>query len=293
MQWPADHPALTDPALTPWAVEVDRLCPDAEVISVLRHLPGRRVTTLLQTPSGPAVLKLFATSRARGGHRRLAAFAESPAAPFLPRSLGNRKGHLLLVEFVPGVPLTDLDDDQLAGASRLAGRALRSVHSSGVELDRAWGVDEEIAQLRRTAGPATRAVVERAIARWSPPVNEPPAPSHRDCHPAQVIRTPNGIRLIDLDDSAMAPPGIDVGNFVAHLKMDAHLGRRTSDVITEAIDAFLEGYGLEPPSLDSWTWLSLARLAALAETRHRSVEQAQILGAAVDRILPMRHERPA
>jgi len=251
------------------------------------------VTTLLQTPSGLAVLKLFATSRARGGHRRLAAFAESPAARFHPRSLGNRKGHLLLVEFVPGVPLADLGDDGLAEASRMAGRALRSVHNSGVELDRTWDVSEEIAQLQRTAGPATRAVVERAIARWRPLENEPTVPSHRDCHPAQVIQTENGVRLIDLDDSAMAPRGIDVGNFVAHLEMDAHVGRRTSEVVTEAMEAFLEGYGLEPPSLDSWTRLSLARLAALAETRHRSVEQAQVLAAAVDRVLPVRHGRPA
>jgi len=293
MRWPDDHPAVTDPALTEWAGEVDRLCPDAEVVRVLRHLPGRRVTTLLQTPSGLAVLKLFATSRARGGHRRLAAFAESPAAPFLPRSLGNRKGHLLLVDFVPGVPFTDLGDDALAEASRMAGRALRSVHDSGVVLGRTWGVTDEIAQLRRTAGPATRAVVERAIARWTPSEGEPPVPSHRDCHPAQVIRTENGVLLVDLDDSAMAPRGIDAGNFVAHLEMDAHVGRRTSEGASEAIDAFLGGYGFEPPSLDSWTRLSLARLAALAETRHRSVGQAQVLAAAVDRILSVGHGRPA
>jgi thiamine kinase-like enzyme len=134
--------------------------------------------------------------------------------------------------------------------------------------------------------------VERAIARWTPE-DEPPVPSHRDCHPGQVVRTENGVRLIDLDDSAMAPPGIDVGNFVAHLEMDAHIARRTSEGVAEAIDAFLEGYGLEPPTLDSWTRLSLARLAALAETRHRLVERAEVLAAAVDRILPVRHGRPA
>lgn len=263
------------------------------MIEVLRHLPGRRVTTVVHTRHGPAVLKLFATSRARGGHRRLVAFAESPASSFVPRPLGHRKGHLMLVEFVPGTPLGSLDGEALANASRRAGRALRHVHDSGVELDRTWGVRDEIDQLLRTAGPATRTAVERAIARWAPSGDGPMVPSHRDCHPAQVVRTRNGVRLIDLDDSAMAPRGIDVGNFVAHLEMDAHLGRRPGEEVIAATGAFVDGYGGEPPELESWTRLSLARLAALAETRHRSPEEAAALSAALDGPAPAEDRRPA
>src|SRR5262245_9349301 len=123
VRWPADHPALTDPALASWAVDADRLCPEAEVIRVLRHLPGRRVTTLVRTHDGLAVLKLFATSRARGGHRRLSAFADSPARSLVPRPLGYRKGHLALVEFIPGTPLDRVADVALTPAAGLAGRA--------------------------------------------------------------------------------------------------------------------------------------------------------------------------
>jgi hypothetical protein len=287
MQWPVDHPALTDPALTPWAGEADRLCPEAEVVRVLRHLPGRRVTTLVSTSGGLAVLKLFATSRARGGHHRLTEFAESPARSLVPRPLGYRKGHLALVEFVPGTPLDQLADDALTPAAGMAGRALRRLHDSGAQLDRAWGRGDEIAQLRRTAGPVTRRAVERAVARWSLPAEEGSVPSHRDCHPAQVVWTRDGVRFIDLDDSAMAPPGLDVGNFLAHLQVDAIMERRAEDAIGAAVDAFAKGYGSEPLALRAWTQLALARLAALAETRHKSVERATVLCRALERAAPV------
>jgi len=286
VRWPDDHPAVTDPALAPWAGETDRLCPEAEVIRVLRHRPGRRVTTLVGTGDGLAVLKLFATSRARGGHRRLVAFAESPAGSLVPRPIGYRKGHLSLVEYIPGTPLDQLGDDSLVAAAGLAGQALRRLHDSGAELDRTWGLGNEIAQLRRTAGPATRAAAERAVARWARPVQRATVPSHRDCHPAQLVWTEDGVRFIDLDDSAMAPAALDVGNFVAHLRMEGILARRTRDASAAAVDSFVSGYGREPPALRSWTQLALARLAALAETRHKSADRAQVLCRALEHIEP-------
>jgi len=233
------------------------------------------------------VLKLFATSRARGGHHRLTAFRESPARSLVPRPLGYRKGHLALVEFIPGTPLDQLADDALTPAAELAGRALRRLHDSGVELDRTWGSGDEIAQLRRTVGPVTRRAVERAIARWSLPAKGRSVPSHRDCHPAQVVWTGDGVRLIDLDDSAMAPPGLDVGNFLAHLQADAILERRAEDAIRAAVEAFANGYGSEPPALRAWTQLALARLAALAERRNGSVERATVLCRALERVAPV------
>ncbi len=274
---------------------MDRLCPEAEVIRVLRHLPGRRVTTLVGTGDGLAVLKLFATSRARGVHRRLIVFGESRAGFLVPRPLGQRKGHLALVEFIPGTPLDQLADDSLVAAAGLAGRALRRLHNSGAELGRTWAVADEIAQLRRTAGPTTRAAVELAIARWTPPALGRNVPSHRDCYPAQVVWTEIGVRFIDLDDSAMAPPGLDVGNFLAHLQMEALLDTRKKDATVAAMDSFASDYGSVPPALGPWTRLALARLAALAETRHKSVQRAKVLCRALEPMSPGpgEHRRPA
>jgi Ser/Thr protein kinase RdoA (MazF antagonist) len=95
------------------------------------------------------------------------------------------------------------------------------------------------------------------------------------------------VRFIDLDDSAMAPPGLDVGNFLAHLQVDAIMERRAEDAIGAAVDAFAKGYGSEPLALRAWTQLALARLAALAETRHKSVERATVLCRALERAAPV------
>jgi Ser/Thr protein kinase RdoA (MazF antagonist) len=207
----------------------------------------------------------------------LSAFADGDAADLLPMSLGQRDAHVALVEFIHGTPLDRLEDDRLVTAAGEAGAALRRIHDCGVTLDRVWTVDNEIAQLRRTAGPATREGVENAIRRWTPPETGALVPSHRDFHPAQAVLAVEGIRFIDLDDAAMAMAGLDAGNFVAHLRRDAAVGARAASAVAEAVEAFLNGYGGIPDHLLCWVRISLARLAALAETRHGSLEVARRL----------------
>lgn len=90
--------------------------------------------------------------------------------------------------------------------------------------------------------------------------------------------TDRDLRFIDLDDAAMAPRGLDVGNFVAHLRKQAAIGQRWPPaVIDVAISAFIDGYGTPRDNLECWERLSLAPLAALAETRYGSCEQPQKL----------------
>ncbi|GAC1320642.1 MAG: hypothetical protein NVSMB25_13300 [Thermoleophilaceae bacterium] len=277
MHWPPDHPVLTDRALARWREGAERLCPDATAVRVLRHLPDRRVTTLVQLRGGLAVLKVFATPRAGDNHRRLTALATVGAAGLVPRSLGaDDSGHVGLIELVPGTPLDEVSDEQLASCAERAGDALRRLHGSGARLDRSWTIVDEQRQLRRTAGRSTRAAAEDAIGRWAPRAGTL-VPSHRDCYPAQAIANQGEVRFIDLDDAAMAPPGLDTGNFLAHLLKDALVGLRPWPHSMRAMDAFLEGYGGAPAGLGAWARLSLMRLAALAETRHRDPEQAQRL----------------
>lgn len=279
MRWPSGHPALTDGALAVWAPGADEVCAEGVVVDVLRHVPGRRVTSLMETPAGPAVLKIFANPRARGNHRRLLALASSPAADSVPRTLAaDRTGHVGLVEFVPGSTLTAADPGRLPGACFEAGRRVARLHNSGVVLDRTWRVDDELGQLRQTWGPATRASLGDLVDRWRRPTEEVVVSAHRDCHPGQAVTTPDGsVRWIDLDDAAMAPPGLDVGNFLAHLTREGVLGRRSAEEVAAARDAFLAGYGRPPAELSQWELLSLARLAGLAETRHRAMTEAATL----------------
>jgi Ser/Thr protein kinase RdoA (MazF antagonist) len=283
MLWPPDHPAVTDAALSRWRPGADELCPDGAAIRTLRYLRGRRVATLVRTGGEEAVLKIFASPRARGNHRRLRALEASKADGVCPHAIAvDRSGHVGLLEFVPGETLDRLRGERLVMAAGNAGAALRRIHESEAALDRAWSVSDEVRQLRTVAGPQSRAVLERLIAESLPPDSGPTVPSHRDCYPAQAVLTPSGVRYIDADDAAMGPAPLDPANFTAHLAKDAIVGALDQTDAKAAAEAFLEGYGGAPPELEAWQRLSIARLAGLAETRHRDPEAMRRLLATVD-----------
>jgi Ser/Thr protein kinase RdoA (MazF antagonist) len=102
--------------------------------------------------------------------------------------------------------------------------------------------------------------------------DEPLVTSHRDCHPRQAVLTHDAARWIDLDDCAMAPAGLDVGNMIAHLKREAAIGLRAQPVTDAAVAAFRRGYGALPATAALWERLSLVRLCGLAETRHQRLD---------------------
>ncbi len=291
MYWPADHPLRQDAALRPFAGGAAEVCPDGEVLDVLRYVPGRRVASLVTTSSGLGVLKVFARPRARGNHRRLCLLASSRAAGLVPRTRGtDRIGHVSLVDYTPGPVLDTVDDERFVAASSAVGAALATLHSSDVILDRAWTAADELAQLEKRMTPAVRTVLgpvpvgDRLAAQLGA---APLVASHRDCHPRQVVVLDDGtIRFIDLDDAARAPAGLDIGNFVAHLRREAVIGARSTAVADAAADALLCGYaavanGL-PADVTAWERLSLLRLVGLAETRHQRADWAEGLAALLD-----------
>ena len=270
MHWPVDHPANTDPALRTWAEGAQELCPEASVVTVLRHLPGRRVASLVETTRGRGVLKVFASPRARGNHRRVGSLRCSSAGHLVPEPWGvDDAGHVSLVAFIVGQVFDCLDDDRFVKTAEVAGRALRKLHDSGAVLDRTWTVDNELRLLVKTATATTQTCVDLAVARVAHLAGEPLVSTHRDCHSKQLVSTATGVCWIDLDDAAMAPSGLDVGNMVAHLRRDRLLGKRSPTVSVQAIASFRSGYGETASDLDSWEQLSLVRLAGLEDTRHR------------------------
>ena len=289
MLWPTDHPAVTDPALAQHAHLVDEVCPEATVHEVLRHVAGRRVTSLVTFREAPAVLKLFAGHRARGNQRRLDALVAAGLGDCVPCPLGAEpSGHAGLVSYRDGTVLDQLDDAGFLVACGRAGVALRRLHDSGAELDRAWTFVEESAQLRRRCPAGLADLVEDVIAGSAPHAGGPLVSAHRDCHPRQLVATPAGaVGWIDLDDCAMAPRGLDVGNLLAHLTREAVVGRRRSSVVGAARDAFLSNYDWPETAaaLASWEILSLVRLAGLAETRHGSpLERDALVAQTLDRL---------
>ncbi len=279
MHWPADHPANTDPALRTWAEGAQELCPEASVVTVLRHLPGRRVASLVETTRGRGVLKVFASPRARGNVRRIESLRRSSAGHLVPEPWGvDDAGHVSLVEFVVGQVFDCLDHDGFVATAELAGLALRQLHDSRAILDRTWTLDDEIRLLVSRATTTTQRFVDLAVARAGHLGRDRLVSAHRDCHPRQLVTVAHGVCWIDLDDAAMAPSGLDVGNMVAHLRRDAVLGRRSPAASDQAIVAFRSGYGETASDVESWEQLSLLRLAGLAETRHqRPIDARHIL----------------
>lgn len=272
MHWPADHPIRTDPPLTRWQADSEAACPSGQPVRVLRHVRGRRVASLVDTPSGDVVLKVFASPRARGNDRRLHLLRPVVGA-LVPRPLAvGPAGHAGLVEYVPGQALTDLDGADLADGCAELGRSLARLHRCSVVLDRRWTVVDEMTALE--ARDPTAAVRDR-------PAPDDLVPGHRDLHPGQVVVTSGGVRLIDLDEAAMAPAGLDVGNLLAHLDRDAAVGARAASEVTAAGEAFLAGYGRPPRDLAWWREIALVRLAALAEVRHGRPDWAEALRALV------------
>jgi Ser/Thr protein kinase RdoA (MazF antagonist) len=283
MTWPTDHPAFVDPDLRPWAAGIHDVVPAAQVDTVLRYLPGRRVATLVEHEGQLAVVKVFASPRARGNVRRLRALAETGAAALVPTVIGSdATGHVLAVTFTPGILPASLSEAQYPACLARVGTALRRLHDSRTKLDRVWDWEKEVTQLRRRATAATMEVVETIVTSTSRLAGAALVPSHRDLHPLQVVvAADRSVSFIDLDDAAMGPRGLDIGNMLGHLVKERICGARSAPAAMLAGEAFLEGYGpcvdLDDSVLTGWTLLAVARLAGLAESRHRDIAQRDAL----------------
>lgn len=273
LAWPSDHPMLTDEALRPFSATASALCAGARFVRLLRHLPGRRVTTLVVMGDKLVVVKVFASPRARGNARRLGLIASGPAGRIVPTSVAcDPDGHIHLLTYHEGVELDHLSGTPFVAGCHQAGTELRRLHDCGVQLDRRWGWEQEVAQLERHALPSTIGAVREAI-RHRPDAEADWVCAHRDCHPAQLIVGPAGdARWVDLDDCAMAPRSLDVGNMVAHLRRERLRGGCAPDVALAAEAGFLDGYrgvsAVHLGDLERWIDVAVLRLAALAVSRH-------------------------
>jgi len=254
--------------------------PDITVSTVLRHVPGRRVTALGGAGDEQVVVKVFHGPRARGNHRRLSALAAARLTEIVPVSFGcDDTGHVGVLGHRPGSGLEDLPDQGFVSACRSAGLALRRLHDSAADLDRAWRLDDEGAQLARCAPAGLQALAADVVAEARSIPEGALVPSHRDCHPRQLVVDGEHVAWIDLDDCAMAPRGLDVGNMTAHLTREHIVGRRDRATASASRRAFLDGYAwsFDPDDLRRWERLTLVRLAGLAETRHGAPPQRDAL----------------
>jgi aminoglycoside phosphotransferase (APT) family kinase protein len=237
----------------------------------LKNKPGRRRTLRALGPTGTVIVKLYASDRAATVAARIAALNTGPPEPTLPRLLWVEPAkHIVVLSEVPGRPLREALLAGHAPDCRRAGEALGAWHRawrsrSPAELRR-HTVERELEILERRAERAP-AAVGRAVRSLARDLSAPwPCPTviHRDLYEEQVLLGER-VGLIDLDDAALGPPELDVGNLLAHVQL---LSLRSGLDLSTPCDHFLARYAssagrLDRDLLDRCRRLTLLRLVCI------------------------------
>jgi aminoglycoside phosphotransferase (APT) family kinase protein len=166
--------------------------------------------------------------------------------------------------------------DAAAGCARVAATLHR--------LDLAGGdrrpVGSEIARLQ--AGMATLAAVAPGLGAWlerglaraeaelAATTPQPPRPCHGDLKHNQILFDGRRPALVDFDTVCVAEPALDLGHFLAYLRLKA-AGAGPPGLATALADAFLEAYADAVPGAGP----------ALSLDRVRGYEELSLLGRAV------------
>jgi aminoglycoside/choline kinase family phosphotransferase len=242
------------------------------LLQELKHKPDRRRTLRATGPLGSAIVKQYASERAPTVAARIASLADGPAELAIPRVLLlDSDAHLLVLEDLPGEPLrAALLDGDTATCIRV-GASIGAWHrfwtESTVGALQQHTVDHEIAILTDRIETATNPVADAVRMRLPPlaeTVWECSTSVHRDLYEEQIL-VADPIALIDLDDAALGPPELDIGNLLAHIRL---LGMRSQRDLDQAVGALLDGYAQNGPILTSrllerCVALSLLRLACI------------------------------
>ena len=241
-------------------------------LDVLKDKPGRRATMRARGSRRSAIVKTYASERAATVAARVRGVAGGPGEPVVPEVLLLDEAlHLVVLSEVPGEPLTRSLTSGDRHACARAGAALGAWHAAwrgtAPRAHRPHTVDREIeileARLARTP-PELAAAVRAAL----PPLADGdwgwPTIVHRDLYEEQIM-VGERIGLIDLDDSALGPPELDVGNLLGHLLL---LERRSGASMAAVTAAFLDAYRERGPDLDESLLercraLTLLRLACI------------------------------
>jgi aminoglycoside phosphotransferase (APT) family kinase protein len=237
----------------------------------LKHKPGRRRTLRARGSRGSAIAKVYASDRAPTVAQRIAALAAGPPDPIVPAVLHVDPGrHLLVLSDVPGRPLRGaLLQSDLATCTSV-GAAIGAWHTGWEGVApiplRRHTVHRELEILRAQAATASSPVA-RAVTDALPALAGEWTCStvvHRDLYEEQILAGER-VGLIDVDDAALGPPELDIGNLRAHVEL---LEQRRGRDLSQEKRAVLDGYAMTGPSLDEALLdrcrrLTLLRLACL------------------------------
>lgn len=237
-------------------------------VDELKHKPGRRRTLRARGSRRTAIVKLYQSDRAPVVASRVAALAAGPPEPQVPKVLHvDPARRMLVLSEVDGEPLrTSIVAGDLAACARV-GQVLASWHRAWRNTQ--WDAfrphifeDEKRILLAQaaTAPPEIAAAVRAGLTAlegaW-------PCTTvvHRDLYEEQILLGER-VGLIDLDDAALGPPELDLGNLLAHVEL---LELRAEADFRLAAEALVDGYAasLDPALLDRCRKLAILRLACI------------------------------
>jgi len=251
----------------------------------LKHKPGRRTTLRARGARRNAIVKVYASTRAPTVAARLGALAGGPDEVEVPEVLlCDPEKHLVVLSEVPGTPFRE---PLLAGDGETcerAGAAIGAWHrfwvgtSPGALVPHTAERELEILEARIESAPDGIASLVRAELPTVAGDSWPPATVvHRDLYEEQIM-VGDRVGLIDLDDCALGPPELDIGNVCGHIRL---LERRSGKELGPMRAVFLRGYGsagppLDPVLFDRCLGLTLLRLCCI----HGDPSLLQGMGAA-------------
>jgi Ser/Thr protein kinase RdoA (MazF antagonist) len=239
------------------------------VLEEVKSKQGRRRTLRAVGPRRRAIVKAYETERAPVVAARVRSLGAGPVEPQVPEVLHvDATLRLVVLSEVPGRPLREaLLADDLAECARV-GAALRRWHTFWLGVAPpplvAHTAERELEILfawAERAAPAVAGAVHRAAGELSA---EWPTTTvvHRDLYEEQILLG-SPVGLIDLDDAALGPAELDVGNLVAHVEL---LALRSGRDLGAPLEALLGGYGvasLDPVLFDRCRRLARLRLACI------------------------------
>jgi len=229
-------------------------------VDVVKHKLGRRCSLAytVEGPSGRGRLfaKTFKNDRGASIFVNMAKFAQAIAQKELvvPRPLGYLPDiKLLVTEFLEGQSMAvALYEGRSEEPARRMATAIAVLHGCGVACARKWNPAKEIRNTaewvtglygRSPAAPGRGRVLLQALESWSGLLpSDPETPVHRDFYPEQIWDCGCATALLDLDDTRSGDPAMDLGNFLAHLRLRPMQFPETARGCERARPAFLDEY---------------------------------------------------
>ena len=230
-------------------------------LRTLAYKPERRWAAALEVDGAPVATFKFHVGAAHDNARRGAEAFRSRGRLRVATPLGHSTRYgVIAQEWLPGEHLLDCHQKTVPNNARWVGEALATLHAHCYRQLATTPPDRMPAALAGLA--LDVAFVWPAINRRATALADQLArrlidgrselrPTHGDFYAKQVLVSGDQIAFLDLDDAAMDEAEIDLGNFIAHLELEALRGRLTRSQVAEASEAFVGGYASVTGWVDS------------------------------------------